>query len=279
MGTEITGRVPRRYSGVLSPEDIQRYQDDGYLIIEDFFDGQELQALREEMLRLLESKGPEVFTEPGNPNEVRLFFGSNRNSAVYDALSRDERVLGIARTLVDTDIYIHQLRVNPKGASGGEAWAWHQDYAAWRKQDGIESPQALIFGILLDDATAANGPLVIIPRSHREGFIDGDTVEGGAGKYATTGIPRETIRRLSDENGLLPVLGKAGAVVITHPNMIHASPNNITPYRRTMIYIIYNSVGNPPRKSGRPDFLCNRDVTALQSYPQKTLRGFLQSQS
>jgi ectoine hydroxylase len=51
-----------------------------------------------------------------------------------------------------------------------------------------------------------------------------------------------------------------------HPNILHSSAANISPFRRAMLMFVYNSVSNSPRgiPEPRPDFLADPEAVALQ---------------
>ena len=61
-----------------------------------------------------------------------------------------------------------------------------------------------------------------------------------------------------------------GILVIQDGNLMHGSPDNISPYNRTNAFFVFNSVENKPlkpfgSKSNRADFLCLKTFTPLNS--------------
>ena len=76
-----------------------------------------------------------------------------------------ERLLGA------NGVYIHQSRLNPKVAFAGGEWDRHQDFATWRDRDGLQEPRALMVAVFIEEVTAANAPLLIVPGSHRSGLV------------------------------------------------------------------------------------------------------------
>jgi ectoine hydroxylase len=61
--------------------------------------------------------------------------------------------------------------------------------------------------------------------------------------------------------------GPAGSVVLFHPEIVHGSATNISPFPRDLLIVTYNSVGNQPRHRGEPraEFLVGRDATPLEA--------------
>ena len=53
-----------------------------------------------------------------------------------------------------------------------EVWQWHQDYSTWARDDEMPEPHAMNISVFLEDVTAANGPLLYIPSSHKKGVVD-----------------------------------------------------------------------------------------------------------
>ena len=79
-------------------------------------------------------------------------------------------------------------------------------------------------------------------------------------------VGNDILADLARSNGLVSRKGPAGSVLFFHPDILHASAPNISPFRRAMLIFVYNSVGNTPRPvaNPRPAFLSEPDVSALQ---------------
>ena len=87
----------------------------------------------------------------------------------------------------------------------------------------------------------------MIPRSHRHGFIDSIELHRNAKGYALYELDRGTVARLADKNGIVPLIGNAGTVALVNCNLIHGSANNISPWPRAILYLIYNACDNACR--------------------------------
>lgn len=82
------------------------------------------------------------------------------------------------------------------------------------------------------------------------------------------------MRRLADENRIEPLIGNAGTVNLVNRNLIHGSANNISPWRRTIMHVIYNAVSNSCTSDERPWLQNNRDFTPLQTIEESVLANY-----
>jgi ectoine hydroxylase len=248
----------------LTQDQIQSFDRDGYLFFPAVFDAGEVARLRDDLPALLARQGPEVVREREDASAVRLVYGSHVFSEAYRRLSLHPRLLGPVRQLLREDCYIHQSRLNPKQDFGGGTWTWHQDFGTWHRVDAMAAPKCVMTAVFLDEANAANAPLLIVPGSQHHGLIEDATPDAEASGYALMEIDRATLERLVAEGGLEALTGPAGSVAFLHCNIVHGSSNNITPWRRAIFYLNYNAVSNACGGRDRAWHHCNRDATPLQ---------------
>lgn len=206
--------------------------------------------------------------------EYRALHGCQLYDSLFAELIRQPIFLQTAETLLRDKVYLHQLKVNLKQPFCGESWPWHQDYIYWRNEDLVPGDNIISAMIYLDDVNDFNGPLFFIPKSHKMGCIESkpkeDSPEGWEGNVSadlTYQVDQDTIRKLAQENGMASSKGPPGTIVWFHGNLIHASPENISPYPRRVAILTYNAVGNKPvrfKETPRPEFLFSRDMQPLQ---------------
>jgi ectoine hydroxylase len=67
------------------------------------------------------------------------------------------------------------------------------------------------------------------------------------------------VARLASEGGIVAPTGKPGSVLMFHGNLVHASPPNITPYPRKIVYLTLCAVSNHITKFTRPEWIAHRD--------------------
>src|SRR5690606_10375680 len=134
------------YAAALPAEQIAAYERDGFLVLDDVFSPDEVQALQSEVKRL--SLDPaiiardEAIAEPGS-RAVRSIFRVHELSAVVAQLARDPRLIHVARQILGSEVYMHQSRVNMKPGFKGKEFYWHSDFETWHIEDGMPAMRAL----------------------------------------------------------------------------------------------------------------------------------------
>jgi ectoine hydroxylase len=262
--------------GPLDEKALRDYDRDGYLVVPDLLPDDDVRRLRTELGRLLtapELAGDErVITEPGS-TDVRSIFAVHVVSPVLRDLAADGRVAGIARQLLGSPVYLHQTRANYKPGFTGRDFYWHSDFETWHCEDGMPAMRALSVSISLTDNYDFNGPLMVMPGSHRtyvtgSGSTPQDNYKRSL-KDQEVGVPDQAaLTALADRYGIRQFTGPAGGAIFFDCNLMHGSNGNITPYPRSNLFFVYNSVHNTLREpfgvaDRRPGFLGARDFTAV----------------
>ncbi len=267
--------VATKRNGSLSTGQRASYQQDGFLLIPELFNEEEVGYLFEAMQGMREefthTGRKEVIAEPGS-GEVRSIFNVHRLNKIFADLVRDPRVLNVAREILGSEVYIHQSRINYKPGFTGKEFYWHSDFETWHSEDGMQAMRALSCSILLTDNSDCNGPLMLIPGSHHH-YVScmGETPDENyktSLKKQDVGVPDPILLRyLADMGGIKSCSGKAGSVVFFDCNTMHGSNGNITPYPRSNVFFVYNSIANQleaPKGDlePRPEFVATRQGIA-----------------
>jgi ectoine hydroxylase len=274
----------------LTDAQTESYERDGFLCIEDYFSKAEIEILLREIQREFAVESPRRIKE--RSGAVRSIYASHRTNEVFQSFSRLSRLVEPARQLLGSEVYIHQFKINAKVALEGDQWEWHQDFLVWHKEDEMPQPRVLTAAVFLQDVNEYNGPMLVIPGSHREGLIDVQAQSTGRGngdglddpdgvapwmptltadlKYK---INRETLAKLLSRSQIYSSKGSAGLTMFFHGNLFHASANNLSAMDRMSIFISYNSVENKLRDIDhpRPAFIANRDFTPQTPVPDDVL--------
>ena len=58
--------------------------------------------------------------------------------------------------------------------------------------------------------------------------------------------------------------GNAGGMILFHCNLVHASPPNISPFGRVIVYLSLCHVDNHIRRFKRDEWIAHRDFTAIE---------------
>ena len=258
----------------LEQSQIEQFNEHSYLFFPSLLDSREVAILQRAMPEILNRQGPEVTREKEDPTAARLVFGAHLYSEPFRRLSLLPRLLSPVRQLLNDEVYLHQSRMNPKyGFGGGAAWDWHQDFSAWRIVDGMPQPRCIMTAVFIDDCTAVKSPLLVLPGSHRLGFLDGVTLHKDAKGYSLYHVDQATLQRLADEKGIEALIGPAGSVCFCDSLVLHGSANNVSPWRRAIMYLIYNAVSNVCTNADRPWYQNNRDFTPLQLLDDASLKA------
>ena len=251
------------------------FETNGFLVLERMFNTDELEAIQKEAKSLRDSPDlagrEEVITERSS-NEVRSIFAPHRLSDKIDRLSRDPRILAIVEEILGGPAYIFQARINYKPGFRGREFYWHSDFETWHVEDGMPRMRAVSCSISLTDNVESNGPLMLIPGSHKS-FLAcvGETPENHYQKSLKKqeyGVPdEENLARMADQGGIFTAKGPAGSVTFFDCNTMHGSNSNITPWPRSNVFLVYSSVENQLVEpycglDPRPDFIANRTETS-----------------
>lgn len=261
----------------LSEEQEKFFQDNGYLIFENLFSSDEVSALFEELKSLSEDSSkkdsPQFILEESN-KEVRSIFEIHKLSKLYSRLCRDKRIVHTVQHLLGSKVYIHQSRVNLKPGFDGKEFYWHSDFETWHSEDGMPNMRAVSCSISLTKNYEFNGPLMVIPGSHKE-FVScsGNTPENHykqSLKRQEIGTPdKALLEKMVEKGGIVSAKGDAGSAIFFDCNIMHGSNGNITPYPRSNAFFVFNSMDNTLTEpfcglSPRPDYIGSRDFTPLE---------------
>jgi len=274
--TVYSKKAVGKYS--LDDKDIKNYEENGFIVFPDLFRADEIQAMLEEMEKLAGNDTlleKEEFVREPESLELRTIFNQHLFSSLFDKVSRNSRILEKVQQLLGGDVYIHHSRINIKPAYKGKSFPWHSDFETWHAEDGLPRCRCLTAWIMLTDNTEFNGPLYLIPGSHKK-FVSckGVTPEDNykqSLKKQEYGVPSlNAIKEFAKEHELFGAYGSAGTLVIHDGNILHGSPDNISPYSRTNAFFVFNSVENKPvkpfgAKKNRASFLCLKDFTPMVS--------------
>lgn len=263
-----------RDDGPADPATLAAHEVKGYHIVEGLLSPGEVQAYWQELVRLSADQGlrpdERVVTEKRS-GEVRSIFEVHRISELISELVRDPRVLDRARQILGSEVYIHQSRVNYMPGFRGSGFYWHSDFETWHAQDGMPRPRAVSCSITLTGNYPFNGGLMVMPGSHRT-FVQCASPEDdyqASLEEQEVGVPtEEDLTRLAAEHGIDQFTGPAGSALWFDSNVMHGSGNNITPYPRSNIFLVFNSVENTlvaPYAAARPrpGFIGGRDFTPI----------------
>jgi ectoine hydroxylase len=252
-------------------DQVHAFEEEGYVFLPELFSRAEVGRLMAEVPAIFAQRRPENVRERGG-DVVRTAFAAQTYNDAFARLARHPRLIGPAMQLLGGPVYIHQFKVNAKAAFDGDVWQWHQDYGTWARDDLMPAVRAMNLAVFLEDVTQFNGPLMVIPRSHKEGTLTAGH-DTSTTSYPLWTIDDETIARLVEAGGIVAPKGPAGSSLLFHGNLVHGSPSNMSPMSRTIVYISACHVDNHIRRFKRPDWIAHRDFTPIEPLPDDCLSG------
>jgi ectoine hydroxylase-related dioxygenase (phytanoyl-CoA dioxygenase family) len=230
---------------LLTPEQIEAYQRDGYLVLPDVVREAELDAIEPVFGRFMRGEVPGMgrdFCDMSGPYG-RAFEDFNLINAVlprvYEPTLRDNvferRATSIARQLIGADAELDYDQFLAKRPQRPQAvFAWHQDLGYW--PTGTPDTRTVTCSLALDDATSENGCLEVVPGSHLEPKLRPHRPRA----WSTSSELRDEAHTLSIE--LLPsdvVVAlplKRGSITVHNERIVHGSAGNRSNgWRRTYV--------------------------------------------
>ncbi|MFF8601298.1 ectoine hydroxylase [Streptomyces sp. NPDC015232] len=256
--------------------ELEEFERDGFLTVDELVTPDEVVELRAELDRLIADPAvradERAIVEPRS-QEIRSVFEVHRISQVFARLAADPRIVGRARQILGSEVYVHQSRVNVKPGFGASGFYWHSDFETWHAEDGLPQMRTVSVSIALTANHATNGSLMIMPGSHRT-FLGcaGETPKDNYKRslqMQDAGTPSdEALTTFAEACGIRQFTGAPGSATWFDCNAMHGSGDNITPYPRSNVFLVFNSVENAPELPfaapvRRPSFIASRDTTPI----------------
>lgn len=230
--------------------ELEFYRANGYLIKRDFFDISMItEALHAATAITEEGEHIRINREPTG-KRIRSALQVHMDSP-FSTILADESLHDIARGITGGDWYVHQSRINYKSGLGTNGWNWHSDFETWHSQDGMPAMRAFSAMIPLQANTPENGCLMVVPKSHSLfcscSKVDQQISAESEFSEQKEGIPsNEAIESYFELSGgrVESIVCDAGDLVLFDCNTLHVSNPNMTPYGRTNLFFVINSLDN-----------------------------------
>lgn len=211
---------------MLSPQQFEQYQRDGYLFPVDCLSPEEIAHYRG---RLEAFEAQQGGTFGRLPDLVRS--KSHLLFTWMDALVRHPKVLDAVESIIGPNILIYHLTSWLKEPHDGSFVSWHQDGTYF----GLEPAEQVTAWIALTDSTLDMGCVKLLPGSH----IIGQQPHRDEASPTNLLSRGQTIdRKLDYENfAIMPL--RAGQISLHHTHLVHRSDPNQTGRRRIGIGVSY----------------------------------------
>ena len=247
----------------LSKDEINFYNDQGYLLVEDVISENQ----HKEMLALVDGffekskmiiENDNIFDlEDGhssdNPRLKRIKQPHQHSQFFWDII-KESKIEGILKDLLGDNVSLKTSKLNTKAPGGGAAVEWHQDWAFYpHTNDNV-----LALGLMLNDVDIDNGPLMVIPESHKGPVLS----HFNNGVFCGAIDPDDSD---FDMSKAVTLTGKARSMTIHHARTLHGSSPNNSNRDRLVLFYECNSADAWPlvgagayMKSTNPVQLCNQ---------------------
>lgn len=210
------------------------YAENGYLLVEDAVTPAQLarmQAIAGEFIEASRSvaESNDVYEldaghGPESPRLTRIKLPHKQHPYFWEILTKS-RVTEVLNDLLGPDTTLLTSKLNTKAPGGGAAVEWHQDWAFYPHTND----DLLAFGIMLGDVGPKNGPLMVIPGSHRGPVLS----HHANGVFCGAIDPADP---LFEKDRIVTLTGKAGAMTVHHARLLHGSAPNTSDRARMLLF-------------------------------------------
>jgi len=226
---------------LLTPEQIDFYQENGYVLVPGLLTPDEAAYYRQEVHDLMERISNYRHND-ATWESARALAGERKTvlqhchdvqfySAAFSRLLVDERLTGVAADIIGPNVQLHHTKAFVKPAEAGSPFPMHQD-APYFPHDRHSMIAAIIH---FDDAPLEKGCVRVVPGSHKLGMIE--HIGQGSWHLDPAQYPLEEAT---------PLPAKAGDVLFFSYLTIHGSGLNISNEARTTLLVQMRDPTDPP---------------------------------
>jgi phytanoyl-CoA hydroxylase len=231
----MQGNAIRMEDAVINEQDVAFYRKNGYLVVKDVIDAPTLSKIRKAIADMV-TKAAGVKTHndiydlepthtPENPR-VRRIKTPHKVDPFFFELVKQPGMISILKALLGQDVRLHGSKLNVKAPKYGSPVEWHQDWAFYpHTNDDI-----LAIGVMLDDVELENGPLLVMPGTHRIDKVWNHHLDG---RFCGAMDPTKTPDL--DYSKAVPCVGKAGTCSFHHVRLVHGSAQNTSDKPRQLL--------------------------------------------
>ena len=211
---------------MLSETTLATYRRDGFVVLPDILTSSEVEALRRVTDGFVQgarsvAANNEIYdledSHSAAEPRVRRIKTPHLHHPEYARAARHPKIVAVLKDLWGT-VRFDTGKLNMKSAGYGAPIEWHQDWAFYPHTN--EDLAAV--GIMLDDCEMENGPMMVVPGSHRGPIYDH---HGPDGRFCGAIDPNACDIGISRA---APCLGKAGSITVHHVRAVHGSATNFS---------------------------------------------------
>jgi ectoine hydroxylase-related dioxygenase (phytanoyl-CoA dioxygenase family) len=210
------------------------YETNGYLAVENVVTPNQLARMQAVTNALIEAsrevtQSNEVYDlDKGHsaetPRLTRIKLPHKRDPVFHEVL-KSSGVTQVLGDLLGPDTAPITSKLNTKSPGGGAAVEWHQDWAFYPHTND----DLLAFGLLLEDVGEDNGPLMVIPGTHKGPILS----HHANGVFCGAIDPDDP---LFEPQKAVTLTGKAGSMSVHHARILHGSAPNTSDRARKILF-------------------------------------------
>lgn len=232
---------------MVSPQQVQSFHDEGYLVVENLFTEEECAELKEHAWKTVEGTVPlddsngmwmeqaaidkGLIQEDENRPEYLFKIGHRMHitESVFNKYTVHPNMVSVLQQLIGPDVKCIQSMFLDKPPGLGVGQPYHQD-AYYLKTE----PETLLAAwIACDDTDSENGGLFVVPRSHHDPIQPHEEPVDPSQRKVYVEVRSARSRREQE------VSLKAGSAVFFPGRMLHRSGHNQTDRRRRAFALHY----------------------------------------
>ena len=230
----------------LSETQVKQFQQNGFLHLENIISGDMLQRLNAQFAQSVEEsrqhdkpwgstydQRPRFDIEPGHSADkpaLRRIASPIEISDVYLDFMRDNPALDAVVDILGPDIKFENAKINSKQPGSATQVKYHQDFL-FEPHTNDDMITVLFF---LDDVTPQNGPLEVIPGTHR-----GPLYEHWHDAVFTGSVADAVVAEMKPH--AQACYGPAGSACLMHTRLLHGSAANLSDKPRTLFICEYTA--------------------------------------
>lgn len=223
----------------LTQEQIDRYHQDGFVLIPKFFSPEELKLLQRSLEQESEKYDTREITHiDGDGQKSGILYWSHLGDSLLGVLPRIARIVDGAEALLGEECYHWHSKIARKKPNGSRI-EWHQDYGSWY-HEGCIFPKMLTCAISPGYCNEENGYLQVVKGSHLLTRLDIVKIGNTVGSQASI------LDRILDQMEIVGCEMSQGDALFFHANLLHGSAANRTNATRSLLHCAYNGISNAP---------------------------------
>lgn len=224
----------------ITSRNVDSYQQLGYLVVPNVLSESELEVVRAELAELIDkassiTENDAVYDLEDSHTQaapkVRRIKEPHAVMPSVAALVRHPGMIEILSQLIGPGVRFQTSKLNMKAAGDGAAVEWHQDWAFYPHTND----DLVAVGIMLDDVDENNGPLCVLPGSHR-----GVIYDHHANGFFCGAI--DPIESPIDFSAAVELVGPAGSISFHHVRAVHGSAPNRSTHSRNLLLFQFAAV-------------------------------------